>query len=126
MTDPKPPVGSIGWCDLTVEKADTIRDFYKDVVGWTATGVDMGGYSDYAMNRPDTGDATTGICWARGANKDLPPVWMVYFIVSSLKESLEKLRALGGTILREPGTGSGGRVAIVRDPAGAVCALYEA
>jgi predicted enzyme related to lactoylglutathione lyase len=38
-----PPVGSIGWCDLTVENADTIRDFYRGVVGWTSTDVDMGG-----------------------------------------------------------------------------------
>ena len=41
----KPPVGSIGWCDLTVPGADAVRDFYRDVVGWTSTDTDMGGYA---------------------------------------------------------------------------------
>ena len=121
----KPPVGSIGWCDLTVPGADTVRDFYRDVVGWTATDVDMGGYADYVMSQPFNGTATTGVCWARGANEGLPPVWLVYFVVASLERSLAQVRERGGAVLREPAQSGGGRFAVVRDPAGAVCALYE-
>jgi predicted enzyme related to lactoylglutathione lyase len=121
----KPPVGSIGWCDLTVPDADGVRDFYRDVVGWTATDCDMGGYSDYVMNQPADGTSTTGVCWARGANAGLPPVWLVYFVVGSLEASVAKVREKGGTVLREPKSAGGGRYAVVRDPAGAVCALYE-
>ena len=121
-----PPVGSIGWCDLTVENADTVRDFYRGVVGWTSTDVDMAGYADYCMNQPADGTATTGVCWARGVNADLPPVWLVYFIVASLDSSLAQVRARGGQVLREPNSSGAGRLAVVRDPAGAVCALYEA
>jgi predicted enzyme related to lactoylglutathione lyase len=122
----KPPVGSIGWCDLTVPQADTVRDFYRGVVGWTATDVDMGGYADYCMNQPYNGTATTGVCWARGVNADLPPVWLVYFVVASIDESLARVRAQGGTVLRAPAAGGGGRMAVIKDPAGAICALYEA
>ena len=122
----KPPVGSIGWCDLTVEGADTVRDFYRDVVGWTSTDVDMGGYADYCMNQPFNGTATTGVCWARGTNVDMPPVWLVYFVVASLNDSLARVREGGGEILRDPAPSGGGRFAIVKDPAGAICALYEA
>ena len=43
-----PEVGSIGWFDLTVENADEVREFYRRVVGWTETPLDMGGYSDHA------------------------------------------------------------------------------
>ena len=121
----KPPVGSIGWCDLTVPGADTVRDFYRDVVGWTATELDMGGYADYVMSQPFNGAATTGVCWARGANEGLPPVWLVYFVVASLERSLAQVRERGGAVLREPGSSGDGRFAVVRDPAGAVCALYE-
>jgi predicted enzyme related to lactoylglutathione lyase len=121
----KPPVGSIGWCDLTVEDADVVRDFYRGVVGWTSTDVDMGGYADYSMNQPADGTATTGVCWARGVNADLPPVWLVYFIVASLDASLAQVRARGGEVLRAPKSSGAGRLAVVRDPAGAVCALYE-
>lgn len=122
---PKPAVGAIGWCDLTIPGADTVRDFYRDVVGWTATDCDMGGYYDYVMSQPADGTATTGVCWARGANEGLPPVWLVYFVVASLDTSLSHVKAKGGTVLREPRSAGGGRYAVVSDPAGAVCALYE-
>ena len=120
-----PSIGSIGWCDLTVPNADAVSAFYRDVVGWTATEVDMGGYADFVMSRPEDGTGTTGVCWARGANAGLPPVWLVYFVVASLDNSLSQVRERGGAVLREPGSSGGGRFAVVRDPAGAVCALYE-
>ncbi len=47
--------GAIAWHDLTVERADEVRDFYQRVAGWEAREVDMGGYSDYAMFAPATG-----------------------------------------------------------------------
>ena len=122
---PKPPIGSIGWCDLTVDGADAVRDFYREVVGWTETAFDMGGYADYVMSRPADGTATTGVCWARGTNAGLPPVWLVYFIVASLDNSLAEVHERGGEVLREPTPSGDGRYAVVRDPAGAVCALYE-
>jgi predicted enzyme related to lactoylglutathione lyase len=123
---PKPPIGSIGWCDLTVPDAAGVRDFYRDVLGWTSTDVDMGGYADYVMSQPKGGAATAGICWARGVNRDLPPVWLVYFVVGSLDNSLAQLLLRGGTIVREPVSGGGGRFAVIKDPGGAICALYEA
>ena len=122
----KPPVGSIGWCDLTNSDACGARDFYRSVVGWSATELDMGGYADYVMNQPNNGTATAGVCWARGVNEGIPPVWLVYFVVASLDASLRQVRENGGTVVREPSGAGGGRMAIIRDPAGAVCALYEA
>ena len=38
----KVPAGSIAWIDLTVPDATGIRDFYKDVVGWSADGCGEG------------------------------------------------------------------------------------
>ena len=120
-----PPPGTIGWCDLTVPDADRVRDFYRDVVGWTSEDLDMGGYSDYVMTQPGPGTPTAGICWARGVNQSLPPVWLVYFTVASLEDSLKRVRSSGGAVLREPTGSGGGRYAVVRDPAGAMCALFE-
>ncbi|MGH9367705.1 MAG: VOC family protein, partial [Thermoanaerobaculia bacterium] len=72
------PIGSIGWVDLTVENADAVRDFYRDVTGWTISPVDMGGYSDYCMNEPASGKSVAGVCHARGVNADLPAQWLIY------------------------------------------------
>ena len=43
-----PPVGTIGWFDLTVADASTVRDFYQAVVGWDID-FEPGGEMDYRM-----------------------------------------------------------------------------
>lgn len=126
MSTSAAPVGKIGWTDLTVPDADKVRDFYADVVGWKFSEVDMGGYSDYCMNMPSDGTTTAGVCWQRGTNNGLPPVWLVYIHVADAAESARKVEELGGEIVR-PVTAMGpqGRYCVIRDPAGAVCALFE-
>ncbi len=118
-------VGKIGWVDLTVSDAGRMRDFYRDVVGWKSEGVEMGGYQDYCM-LPEEGGAVAGVCHARGTNEGIPAQWLMYVTVADLARSLERCQALGGEIVRPArGMGGQGRFAIVRDPAGAVCALFQ-
>jgi predicted enzyme related to lactoylglutathione lyase len=121
----KPETGAIGWTDLTVPDAGRIRDFYSSVVGWTHTGIDMGGYQDFCMNCPDTGRTVAGICHASGINTGIPPVWLVYIQVGDLAASLERVTSLGGAVLSGPREAGEGRMAVIRDPAGAVAALYQ-
>jgi predicted enzyme related to lactoylglutathione lyase len=123
----KPAPGTLAWTDLTVPNAEEIRDFYAEVVGWVPGGVDMGEYEDFNMVSPATGEPAAGICHARGGNADLPPVWMVYFVVEDLEVSLKGVTDGGGEILVGPKSmGPGSAYAVIRDPAGAVCALYQA
>jgi len=118
--------GQIGWIDLTSPDATALRDFYQRVVGWTAAPVDMQGYQDFCMHPPGEEQPVAGICHARGGNAGIPPVWLIYLTVENLEESLKHCQELGGEVLR-PATPAGpnGRFGIIRDPAGAVCALYE-
>lgn len=118
--------GTLAWADLTVQDAGRVRDFYSRVVGWAPSSVDMGGYSDFNMT-PVGGDGpAAGICHARGPNADLPPVWMVYFIVEDLERSLRAVENDGGEVVAGPKVmGPGSAYAVIRDPAGAVAALYQ-
>ncbi len=119
-------IGAMTWTDLTVDDAQQISAFYSKVVGWQAEGVDMDGYQDFNMNRPDSGECVVGICHARGPNSDLPAAWMVYITIEDLDASLSECRNLGGEVVAGPKTmGSSGRYAVIRDPAGAVAALFE-
>jgi predicted enzyme related to lactoylglutathione lyase len=118
-------VGAICWRDLTVADAGQVRDFYQSVVGWESALVDMGGYSDYSMIARGSGEAVAGICHARGENADLPPQWLVYITVEDLDRSVEKCLALGGQVVAGPRALGEGRFCVIRDPAGAVCALYQ-
>ena len=125
MGDDKLEIGSIGWHDLTVGDAEGVRDFYMKVVGWKSSPVDMKGYNDFSMLRPGSGDAVAGICHARGSNADLPPQWLLYFVVEDVENSAAACEEGGGQVVIAPRPLAGGHFCVIRDPAGAVCALYQ-
>lgn len=118
-------IGSVAWADLTVPNAVEVRDFYAAVTGWQPQPVDMGGYEDFCMNRPGDGTTVAGVCHARGDNAGLPPQWLIYVTVASIEASAHRTVELGGVVvvgMREMG---GGRMCVIRDPAGAVLALFQ-
>jgi predicted enzyme related to lactoylglutathione lyase len=123
--DGKLRIGTVGWRDLTVENAEEVRDFYKSVIGWESSDVEMDGYSDFSMILPESGEAIAGVCHARGPNRDIPPQWLLYFVVEDVDRSAATCESLGGRILVGPKGIGDGRFCVIEDPAGAVCALYN-
>jgi uncharacterized protein len=118
--------GTIGWHDLTVPDAARVRDFYGAVLGWEHQPLDMGGYDDYVMIPAGSADGVAGVCHARGSNANLPPVWLVYFVVEDLEPSLQECVRRGGEQVTPVRNAGGGRFCVIRDPAGALSALYQA
>jgi predicted enzyme related to lactoylglutathione lyase len=118
-------IGEIAWIDLTIPKAKKVRDFYRSVVGWEVSEVEMGGYSDYCMITPSSKRTVAGVCHARSANADLPPHWLIYINVSDLEESVRVAERKGGQALTPLKPMGGARYCVIRDPAGAVFALIE-
>ena len=131
---PEQIIGEIVWRDLTVDDASGVRDFYVDVVGWESVDHPMPApsegeetYNDYVMQTPPgpgEGDAVTGVCHARGTNAKVPPQWLMYVRVADMDASLEKAKLRGGEVLDGPRSMGNGRMAVVRDPAGAVLGLW--
>ncbi|MBN1154991.1 VOC family protein [candidate division KSB1 bacterium] len=122
----KQQMGKIEWVDLTVENADEIKDFYKSVIGWRETSVRMDGYKDYNMVGKEVNEGVAGICHARGLNAGLPAAWLIYIVVENLNESMTRCRQLGGEVISGPRyMGYYGRYCVIKDPAGAVAALFE-
>lgn len=122
----EPKTGSIRWVDLTVRDAAVVRDFYRSVVGWEAADVDMGGYFDYNMSSPEETEPEVGICHARGVNANLPAQWLIYISVEDMDRSLRSAARLGGEVVADPVASPGeSRYAVIKDPAGAVAALYQ-
>lgn len=123
-------VGRIYWLDLTVSDAAATREFYREVVRWAVEDVPMedgdGTYVDYKM-LGGAGTPVAGICHARGANADLPPVWMIYLPVADLSESLRRVEEEGGRILKAVRDDEGRYVyAAIEDPVGVCFALVQA
>lgn len=121
------PVGTVIGFDLTVPDAAAVRDFYAAVIGWKADPLDMGGYDDYFMTSPESGEPVAGVCHARGQNAALPPYWLTYVVVDDLDASIQTCETLGGSLIAGPSAAAGeaNRYCVIRDPAGAYLALLQ-
>lgn len=118
-------IGRIEWCDLTVQDASRVKDFYCAVVGWKNSEVPMGSYADYNINNPGSGETIAGICHQRDSNRNIPPQWLMYVRVASVVESSETCKRFGGEILDGPRRMGGDHFCVIRDPEGAVLALIS-
>jgi len=118
-------IGAIEWCDLTIDDASEVKDFYCQVIGWESSSVSMGDYDDYSMELPNSHDTVAGVCHARGSNSELPPQWLMYVRVASVEQSAERCKNLGGEVLAGPRSMGGSQFCVIKDPAGAVLALVS-
>lgn len=125
MSKKTPDIGDIAWTDLTVRDADRLRDFYRKVVGWNAERVSMDGYNDYGMIPPRKKGMVAGVCHTRRVNSDLPPVWLIYIVVKSLRRSIAACLRAGGSVITPPRPMGEGTMCVIADPAGAISALYQ-
>lgn len=123
MSDNK--IGTMAWLDLSVANAENVKSFYEDVIGWKSESISMGDYDDYAMLEPINSEAVSGICHAQGVNKDLPPAWLPYFLVSDIEASIAAVQAKGGALVTEVKSMGSDKYAVIKDPAGAACAIYQ-
>ncbi len=118
-------IGTLGWLDLTDGNASELRDFYQRVVGFEVESISMGEYDDFVMKTADEEQMVCGIVHKRGANADVPPGWIPYFVVASLQSSAAQVQLLGGQVLGEPRAYGSGSFQFIRDPNGVFCALFE-
>jgi uncharacterized protein len=109
--------GCMAWNELATPDPGRAREFYRALLGWEAE-ADAAGYATLR-----NGGAVNG--GMRPLRDGEAPAWLVYFTVASLDEAAEHVHGGGGEIVVEPGDGAAGRIAIVRDPQGALLALYE-
>ncbi|AWB58473.1 VOC family protein [Colwellia sp. Arc7-D] len=118
-------IGTMAWLDLSVSNATEVKSFYEDVVGWKSESVAMGDYDDYVMLEPINSGAVAGVCHAQGVNKDLPPAWLPYFLVADIEASIKAVEAKGGSLVTEIKSMGSDKYAVIKDPAGAACAIYQ-
>ncbi|MEM1082435.1 MAG: VOC family protein, partial [Pseudomonadota bacterium] len=110
------PIGTLGWLDLTDERAPEVRDFYQSVVGFHTEPLSMGDYDDYVMKTADGETAVCGIVHKRGSNAEVPPGWIPYFVVADLAQSAAQVTSMGGELLGQAREYGSGAFQYVRDP----------
>ncbi len=117
--------GRISWLSLTVPNAESSRDFYHRVVGWSVkrneTKAALGQVAKFKM-QIDKDTSAAEIIQSQDEQARGQAVWLIHLPVDDLAESLRCLKDGGGEIIeefKEPGG------AVVRDPVGVYLALRK-
>jgi uncharacterized protein len=112
------PDGTFCWIDLGTDDAPGAKGFYGGLFGWEFDDLGTGEKGTYSICRL-RGKAVAGLYdQAERAN------WGSYIKVADVDRATTRARELGAEVLVEPfDAPGGGRVATVRDPAGASVSL---
>ena len=120
-----PEVGEASWHELMATDAPAAMKFYSEVFGWQPSEtLDMGEAGKYHMfNRPH--GMIGGMMNKPPEMANLPPHWMIYFLVPDINAAVERIKANGGQILNGPMEVPGGSwIVNAKDPQGAAFSLH--
>lgn len=120
---------AVAWNELVTADTAASREFYAELLGWSAREVPMGaggGYTLFSENGREVAGmlAPPDETWAAAAGA---PRWFAYMAVEDIDAAAARAAELGGAVLRPPfDIPDMGRIAIVADPAGAAFGLFQA
>ena len=122
---PETPNGRFCWDELLTSDTDGAAAFYTALVGW-GTGAWEGEGTPYHlwMNQ----DMPLGGFMqlpAEVAAAGVPPHWLVYISTPDAEACAKKAESLGGSLLEMLDIDNVGRIAVIRDPQGAVFTAYQ-
>jgi uncharacterized protein len=119
--------GALCLNQLNTSDPEAAQRFYGELFGWRIERVGELGDSDeqpywgaYVGER-----LNAGMMPLPEAARETPPHWLVYFTSADLDASVKEIGELGGEVTVPPMSVPSGRIAVARDPQGAVLALFE-
>lgn len=115
--------GALTWNELVTPDLEPAERFYRELFGW---GFEPLPDSEipYRVIKNSEGQTNGGI--SSLAPPGTPPHWLVYFGAEDTDVTLARAGELGSSTVLEPtDIGPTGRIAVARDPQGAVFALYS-
>ncbi|CAL9362717.1 VOC family protein [Streptomyces sp. enrichment culture] len=112
--------GSLGWVELLTREPERAADFYTTVFGWN---VDVSArYPQWRVGEADFGGMVT---MDDKFPHEVPAHWLPYFAVADVNTAAVDTTDAGGTVLMEPtSVPDGPRLAVLRDPQGAMFGVY--
>jgi uncharacterized protein len=121
------PPGTFCWVELASTDAPAAKRFYTQLFGWSFTDNPAGPGMVYTMLTLD-GKDIAALYQQREEERDqgVPPHWGSYVSVASADKTAKKATSLGGTVIAEPfDVMEVGRMAVIKDPTGAVFSLWQ-
>jgi uncharacterized protein len=115
---------TMAWNELLTRDIDAATAFYGALFPLQFD--DLPETADGSYKLLKVGERVVAGIWAMtNASADVAPHWLTYFHLDDVDAGFDRVRELGGEVLREPMTTPYGRHAPVRDPQGAVFSLIR-
>jgi predicted enzyme related to lactoylglutathione lyase len=114
--------GAVAWNELTTRDLGTAKSFYGEVFGWDfeEKEFDRGAYTIISLG----GDGFGGI--TDRSPEGMPPHWLVYFAVEDADATVSTATERGGEVVVGPfDIDEVGRIAVIKDPWGAIFAAIQ-
>jgi predicted enzyme related to lactoylglutathione lyase len=114
--------GSLGWVELLTRSPERAESFYTTVFGWSVTSSEH--YTQWGIEGADFGGMVT---MGERFPHEVPPHWLPYFATQDVDATSAAVVQAGGSVLMEPtSVPEGPRIALLRDPQGALFGVYRA
>lgn len=116
------------WCELLTSRPGPAEEFYKKVVGWNVEAwPDAPADRPYHMWSTDHGPVGGVMAMPEEARDEgAPPHWLAYVSVDDVDATVSKATDLGGSVVMPAmDVEKVGRLAILRDPQGAMFAVFR-
>jgi uncharacterized protein len=122
------PHGTFCFADLGTTDAEAAKAFYTGMFSWQADEQPLPDGSIYVMFKRDGHDvAALYEQPEHERSAGIPPHWNCYVAVDDVDAVAARVRDLGGELMAEPfDVMDTGRMAVVRDPTGAIVSLWQA
>lgn len=117
-------VGCLTLNELQTREPRAAAAFYSELFDWETETAEENGEPVYVSIK-NAGSLNGGIMPMDGQDGGAPSAWVPYFTVRSCDGAAERIRELGGAIIAGPLDVPAGRIAVARDPQGAVFAVFE-
>ena len=115
--------GSLTWTELRTRSRASAVGFYEAAFGWDVQSVQSGAQT-YITCLLD-GVPVAGVVELGAADGCSPSFWMPYFAVSDCDAAAALADGLGGEVCATPHDAAGLRLAVLRDPLGALFYVVE-
>ena len=115
-------IGTMRWNEQVSRDFEGSKAFYAAVFGYEYADMSGSGFS-YATFKVDGRDVGGIGDLHAGVPADTPPAWRVYFGAADTDASVARVRANGGSVIREPIDHPYGRMSTVADDQGGVFSL---
>jgi uncharacterized protein len=121
-------IGAPCWVDLMTSDPARSRDFYSQLLGWTAEepAPEFGGYFNFQKNGVRVAGCMASTQGAPQPGSGMPDVWSIYLASDNARQTVQEATGHGGQAIVEPmDVGDLGTMAVLGDAGGAGIGVWE-